>query len=148
MKGVFCSCAKNELFELAGYLSSRNKSMFWTLDPFFWGLFLHGHLLIQGTPSIQNFAHLFIREACLIGLPCSQVPMDKSLLEPSSCDEQSQPGKVYCYLSPTKENLICTLSGQSESFKSFERGCKFVGIVGHCCCLKQMAIPHTNNSMY
>ena len=41
------SCAKNGLFELAGYLSSRNKNMFWTLDPFFWGLFLHGHLPVS-----------------------------------------------------------------------------------------------------
>ena len=89
-----------------GYQLLQQKSV-WTLDPIFGDVFLHGQpsfvifvsgtpgtagkeqppsKLIQGTPSIQNFAHLFIREACLIGLPCSQVPMDKSLLEPSSFD--------------------------------------------------------------
>lgn len=110
---LYIAAPKNGLFELAGYLSSRNQKYVLDFGPgFFEDCFAwppscvifvaHSRTpepqtenipskLIQGTPSIQNLAHLFIRKARLIGLPCSQVPMDKRLLEPLSCEEQSAP---------------------------------------------------------
>ena len=105
------------------------KSMFWTLDPFFWGLFCMATFLCHLCCSFSH-TRTADREQTLQTHPRDAIHPElcpplhpkgaphRAALFPSAHGQES-PGAIELW------GTICTLSGQLESFKSFERGFKF-----------------------